>query len=90
MTDLEDSPLTPAQETSYKKLRWVAFVSGVAVGALLIWQSINHGRMRSMLAGFHDPTSRASALAISVLVGLGVLWLAAGNIAKILARKVRS
>jgi hypothetical protein len=94
MTTPEDSSLTPTQAANFRILRRVIFAVTLVVFALLLWRAMSPGgEISHMLHGSSlsrlDGTARASVLALSVLAGLGFAWLAATNIAKILARRVK-
>lgn len=93
MMDAPDSSMTPSQIANFKKLRWVVLAACLAGFSLLMWRAmapggyisnILHGASMSRM----DDTWRASALALSVLVGLVFAWFASTNIAKILARHI--
>ncbi len=94
MATSEDGSMTPTQATNFRTLRRVIFGAALVVFAFLLWRSslqggelsnVFEGRALSRLSG----TARASVLALSVLAGLGFAWLAATNIAKVLARQVK-
>jgi len=94
MTTPEDSPLTPTQAANFRILRRVIFGVTVVVFALLLWRAMSPGgQISNMLHGSSlsklDDTGRASALALSVLAGLAFAWLAATNLAQILARRIK-
>jgi hypothetical protein len=86
--------MTPAQAANFRLLRRVIFGSTVVCFAFLLWRSMSPGgQISNMLLGpglaRMDETGRASVLALSVLAGLVFAWLAATNIAKILARRIK-
>jgi hypothetical protein len=74
----------------FRKLRLLVF--GTAVAGLFVSVWLNMAPGGSLYNVLHsttmDSTGRASALALCVLLGLVFSWVAANNVAKVLARNV--
>ncbi|MDQ2733789.1 MAG: hypothetical protein M3Y55_02095 [Pseudomonadota bacterium] len=82
-SDPRPFPLTPAQAAHYRKLRNVIFTTAVTVFGFLIWQAMGTGELEQPhLTG----ASRATALTLSTVFGLGLAWLMSCGVAMILVR----
>jgi len=94
VTDGSDShtPLTRAQAVHFRKLRRVIFGTAVLIFGFMLWYSIVSGEISGMLRGpglsKMDSTGRTTALTLCVLAGLVFAWIASGNIAKLLSRRI--
>lgn len=89
-----NAPLTPPQAAHFKKLRVFVFGVFLVVYSFALWQATMPGGQISKFVQSTtttmSSTGRASVLAICVLLGLIFGWFASTNVARILARQVRT